>query len=331
MAPMVYILFVIGFFALVFGAEWLVDGASKLAKKTGISELLVGLTVVAFGTSLPELIVNLFATSEGAEALAVSNILGSNITNTLLVLGVAALIMPLTIHRAMVWREVLFGVFAASMLGLLVADKWLGDTASFVGLSKIDGLVLISYFVVFLYYTFGRRMASSSVDRHKNEEPERTATHIKVPDVLMQIIGGSLGLFFGGKWIVDGAISMATSLGVSDALIGMTIVAIGTSLPELAATVAAVRRKKVDIAIGNVVGSNLFNILWVLGLGATLSPLPFEPQQVFDVGLVIGVATLLFVTLVFGRYKHQVSRPEGIMFLSIYAVYMLFVIVRGLG
>lgn len=329
MTLMVYILFVIGFFALVFGAEWLVDGGSKLAKKTGVSELLIGLTVVAFGTSLPELIVNLFASSEGAEALAVSNILGSNITNTLLVLGVAAVIMPITIHRAVVWREVLFGVFAASMLGLLVADKWLGDTATFVGLSKIDGLVLISYFVVFLYYTFGRRMASANANRTQDEKSEQHSVHIRVPEVLMQIIGGSLGLFFGGKWIVEGAISIGVSLGISDALIGMTIVAIGTSLPELAASVAAVRRKKVDIAIGNVVGSNMFNILWVLGLSATLSPLPFEPQQVFDTGIVIGVTALLFLTLVFGRYKHQISRPEGIMFLSIYVVYMLLVIARG--
>ncbi len=327
---MIYTLFIVGFFVLIIGAQWLVDGASKLAKKTGISELIVGLTVVAFGTSLPELIVNLFASSNGSDALAAGNILGSNITNILLVLGVAALIMPLTIHRRMVWREVLFGVFAASMLGLLVADKWLGDTETFVGLSSIDGLVLITFFVIFLYYTFGRARISSSA-AHNRRVQKKAMPGIKISSALVKICGGSLGLFFGGKWIVEGAATAASNFGINEALVGMTIVAVGTSLPELAATIAAVRKKKVDIAIGNVVGSNLFNILWVLGLGATLSPLAFAPQQVFDVGIVIAVSVLLFVTLVFGRYKHQISRLKGLWFLSLYAAYTLFIIARGLA
>ncbi len=326
---MVYILFVIGFFALIFGAEWLIDGSSKLAKKLGVSELIVGLTVVAFGTSLPEFIVSMFAISQDADALAISNILGSNIANTLLVLGAVALIAPLTVHRAVVWREVIFGIFATAMLGILVADKLLGDSGSFVGLSHVDGLVLISYFVIFLYYTFRRTITAKKTE--KTAEEKAVVSKIKVPPTLLKIVIGSIGLFLGGKWIVEGAIAIASNLGVSDGLIGLTIVAIGTSLPELAASISAMRRKKVDIAIGNVVGSNLFNILWVLGFGAFLSPLAFEPQQVFDVGIVIAVSVILFVTLVFGRYKHRISHSEGIMFLALYVAYILFVVARGLA
>ncbi len=324
---MVYILFVLGFFALIFGAEWLVDGASKLAEKIGVSELIVGLTIVAFGTSLPELIVNLFAIGEGADALAVSNILGSNIANTLLVLGAAAVIAPLAVHRAVVWREVIFGIFAAVMLGVLVADNLLGNSSGFVGLSRIDGLVLISYFIIFLYYTFRRTITANKPEKSADEK--KTISQIKVFPTLLKIVVGSVGLFLGGKWIVEGAVSVASSLGVSDALIGMTIVAIGTSLPELAASISAVRKKKVDIAIGNVVGSNLFNILWVLGFGASLSSLTFEPQQVFDVGIVIAVSIILFAALTFSRYKHQISRSEGKLFLALYAAYIVFVIMRG--
>ncbi len=326
---MIYLLFILGFFALVFGAEWLIDGSSRLAKKLGVSELIVGLTVVAFGTSLPEFVVNMFAISEGADTLAVSNVLGSNITNTLLVLGIAALIAPLAVHRAVVWREVIFGVFASVMLGILVADKLLGDSGSFTGLSHTDGLVLLSYLIIFLYYTFRRTITAKKED--KSPEEKREIAHIKLFPIIYKIVLGSLGLFLGGKWIVEGAISIAASLGVSDALIGLTIVAVGTSLPELAAAITAMRRKKADIAIGSVVGSNLFNILWVLGLGAFLSPLAVQPQQVFDVGLVIAVSIILFVSLAFGHHKHAISRSEGIMFLVLYAVYIVFVTSRGLG
>ncbi len=325
---MVYILFIIGFFTLIFGAEWLVEGSSKLAKKIGISELIVGLTIVAFGTSLPELIVSLFAINEGADSLAISNILGSNVANTLLVLGAVALIAPLTVHRAVVWREVIFGIFATIMLGVLVADKILGDSTGFVGLRHVDGLVLISYFIIFLYYTFRRTLTSKKPEKSTEEKAE--ISRIKVPFTLFQIVVGSIGLFLGGRWIVTGAVAIASNLGVSDALIGLTIVAVGTSLPELAASVSAIRKKKVDIAIGNVVGSNLFNILWVLGFSAVLSPLAFEPQQVFDVGIVIAVSIILLGTLVLGRYKHQISRSEGFIFLFLYALYVLFVVVRGI-
>ncbi len=328
---MVYLLFVIGFFALIYGAEWLIDGASALAKKIGVSGLVIGLTIVAFGTSLPELIVSLFAVNNGAEALAIGNILGSNITNTLLVLGVIAVITPIYIRRVVVWREVLFSLAAAIMLGVLVADVLLADgNLTFVGLTRIDGIILISYFLVFLYYTFGKTWFPAETDKKPVEKDHRHHT-FDVPNTIVKIIGGSLALFLGGKWIVDGAIEMADALNLSEGFVGLTIVALGTSLPELAAAVTAVRKKKEDIAVGAVVGSNLFNILWVLGLAAVVQPLPFADEQLVDVFLVIAAALILLLTLTIGRHKHQISRSEGIFFLVLYAMYLIFVFSRTMG
>lgn len=328
---MVYLLFIIGFFALIYGAEWLVDGASALAKKIGVSGLVIGLTVVAFGTSLPELIVSLFAVNSDAGALAIGNVLGSNIANTLLVLGVIAIITPIYIRRVVVWREVLFSLAATVMLGVLVADTLLANNDHlFIGLSRIDGIVLISYFLIFLYYTFGKTWFPAESEEKPAEEEHKHHT-FDIPNTIVKIIGGSLALFIGGKWIVNGAIEMADALNISQGFIGLTIVAIGTSLPELAASVVAVRKKKEDIAVGNVVGSNLFNILWVLGLSATVAPLPFAPEQLADVLLAIAVALILFFTLTIGKHKHQISRSEGVMFLVLYGVYLVYISGRSLG
>lgn len=328
---MVYLLFVLGFFALIYGAEWLVDGASALAKKIGVSGLVIGLTIVAFGTSLPELIVSLFAVNSGAGALAIGNVLGSNIANTLLVLGIVAIITPIYIHRVVVWREVLFSLAAVIMLGVLVADILLaGGGITFVGLSRIDGIVLISYFLIFLYYTFGKTWFPAETKEEPVEEDHKHHT-FDVPNTIVKIIGGTLALFLGGKWIVEGAIEMADVLNLSEGFVGLTIVALGTSLPELAASITAVRKKKEDIAIGNIVGSNLFNILWVLGLVAVVQPLSFSNEQLADVMLAIAVALILLFTLTIGKHKHQISRSEGVMFLVLYVAYLIYLFSRSLG
>jgi len=328
---MVYILFVIGFFGLIYGAEWLIDGASALAKKTGVSGLVIGLTIVAFGTSLPELIVSIFAINSGAPALAIGNIIGSNVANTLLVLGVIAVMTPIYVRRVVVWREILFSLAATLMLGVLVADVFLaGGDDAFVGLSRVDGVVLISYFLIFLYYTFGKTWFP--VESEANPAVEKPEHHtFDVPNTIVKIIGGSLALYFGGRWIVNGAIEIADLLSLSEGFIGLTIVAIGTSLPELAASITAVRKKKEDIAIGNVIGSNLFNILWILGLAATMQPLPFSNEQLSDVMIAIAVALILLFTLTIGKHKHQISRSEGAMFLVLYAGYLIFVFTRSIG
>lgn len=317
---MTYILFAIGFIFLIRGAEWLIDGSSVIAKKLGVSDLLIGLTVVAFGTSLPELVVNLFASGESPE-LAIGNVVGSNIANILLILGIAAAIHPITVHRAIVTREVLFNIFAAGMLGILVSERLLSK-GGFDGLDHIDGVVLISYFVIFLYITFGRKTHAQSA--MGVTPPKRKLTKKQYFWAIGKVVAGSAGLFLGGKWIVDGAISIAELAGVSDAIIGLTIVAIGTSLPELAATITAVRRGKQDIAIGNILGSNIFNIFWVLGLSAFVSPLPFSDDLFLDVLFNFGIALMLWATLAIGKYKHQISRPEGYFFVTLYISYLIF-------
>ena len=318
------LLFLLGFGALIRGAEWLIEGSSVLAKQFGISDLIIGLTVIAFGTSLPELIVNLFASAESSE-LAISNVVGSNIANILLILGVASIIKPLSVHRTTVYREIIFNIGAAGILGVLVAERFLSE-GGFKGLDHIDGLVLISYFAIFLYYTFGK---VSTKDQSARERAKAKADTINVGNVFLKIVGGVVGLWLGGEWIVNGAIEMASFFGVSDALVGLTVVAIGTSLPELAASVVAVKQGNVDIAVGNAVGSNLFNIFWVLGLGAVVRPIGFSDDLVVDIVINVVVALILFSTMAFGRYRHQISRSEGKMFIALYIAYLLFVISRG--
>lgn len=319
-----YILFFVGFILLIRGAEWLIDGASVLAQKIGISDLIVGLTVVAFGTSLPELIVNIFASSSDAGDLAIGNVLGSNIANILLIIGITAIIHPLTVHRNTVWREIIFNVMAACMLAVLVADTIIRGS-EFSGLDKTDGIILMSYFVIFLYYTFGRTTFTQS----KSQANTKTQSNAAIPNTVVKILIGATGLFFGGQWIVNGAIKFASLIGVSDAFIGLTIVAVGTSLPELAASIIAVRKKNVDIAVGNAVGSNLFNIFWVLGLSSFIKPLPFSDKLLPDVAMVVFAAAFLFGSMVVGRYRHQVSRPEGYVFVSLYVAYLAYAVYAG--
>lgn len=322
---MTYLLFVIGFIILIQGAEWLIDGSRKLAKSFGVSDLIVGLTIVAFGTSLPELIVNLFAGGESAD-LAIGNVVGSNIANILLVLGVSAMIKPLIVRRATVYREIIFNVGAAIILGLLVSERFL-SAGGFSGLDRIDGLILISYFIIFLYYTFGKTNFSAQAKQSK----DRKQTALDIPTTVVKILLGGAGLALGGHWIVNGAVAIAELANVSDALVGLTIVAIGTSLPELAASIVAVRRGNVDIAVGNAVGSNLFNIFWVLGLSAYVNPLPFSESIAVDVYIMIAISTLLFLSMIVGKTKHQIGRNEGALFLVCYLGYLIFAISQGIN
>jgi len=286
----VYLLFIIGFILLIKGADLLIEGSSVLAKHFGISDLIVGLTVVAFGTSLPELIVNLFAGATEGD-LAIGNIIGSNIANILLILGVSSLIKPL-----------------------------------FRGLDRIDGVILMSYFAIFLYYTFGKTTFTKAKEQAENKHSK---TELNIPKITGQILLGGIGLFFGGKWIVDGAVEIATLFGASSALIGLTIVAIGTSLPELAASVIAVRKGSVDIAVGNAVGSNLFNIFWVLGLSATINPLKFSDSLAIDAYILVAITIALFLSMIIGKTKHEIGKNEGIIFLIGYVSYLGFAISNG--
>ena len=242
---LVYLLFLAGFYFLIRGADWLVDGASSIAKKMKVSNIMIGLTIVSFGTSAPELIVNLFASFKGSSDLAIANVIGSNISNVLLILGISAIIYPLAVKKGTVSKEIPLNMLAVMVLFLLVNDMMI-DRMGFSSLTRIDGAVLLLFFIIFIYYTFGIAKVEGESDK-----VEEVNTFLSV----VKIIAGMLGLALGGQWIVDGAITIAQRFGMSESLIGLTIVAIGTSLPELAASAVAAYKHKADIAIGNIIGS----------------------------------------------------------------------------
>lgn len=312
-----YILFVIGFVLLISGANILVEGSASIAKKLNISSIVIGLTIVAFGTSAPEFIVNIFASVQGNTDIAIGNIIGSNISNILLILGVSSIIYPLATQENTVWKEIPLSLLAAILLGVMVNDTLI-DGGTFSGLTRIDGIVFLSFFIIFLYYTFGISKVSG----------ENTDLEIKEMSYLkssLYVAGGLLGLVFGGKWIVDGAIKIAEGFNVSQSLIGLTVVAIGTSLPELATSAVAAYKKQSDIAIGNVVGSNIFNIFWILGFSSVINPLPFSKDSAIDVIMTIVASLILFLIMFIGK-KHTVERWQGVIMILIYIGYVAYLI-----
>lgn len=317
-----YVLFFVGFVLLIKGADLLVDGASVVAKRLGVSALVIGLTIVAFGTSVPELVVNLFASLEGNTDLAIGNVLGSNIVNILLILGVSAIFYPLTVQKSTVWKEVPFALLAVTVLGFMANDMVLNGEAS-SAITRSEGLILIAFFVIFLYYIFGISKGNTT-----DQTEEVAAESVSLVRSLLMVVVGILGLVVGGKWIVDGAVAIATGFGVSEALIGLTIVAIGTSLPEMATSVVAAYKKNVDIAVGNVVGSNIFNVFWILGVSSIVQPLPFSQMLSFDLGMTFGATLLLFLAFFIGK-RHTLERWQGVLFVVLYLTYILYLVLRG--
>ena len=316
-----YLLFGIGFALLIKGAGLLVEGASSIARRINVSDLVIGLTVVAFGTSTPELFVNLIASLKGNTDIAIGNVLGSNISNILLILGVSSLIYPLTVGKGTVWKEIPLGLLAAVLLGVMANDRFI-DGANVSALTRIDGLVFIAFFIIFLYYSF-------SIAKHI----EGTEEHVPSKEhgwskSLIMVFSGLVGLSLGGKWIVDGAVHMARSLGMSESLVGLTIVAVGTSLPELATSATAAYKKNVEIAVGNVVGSNIFNIFFVVGISALVKPLPFQSKSNIDIGVVI-LASLLLFLFMFTGHTRRLDRWEGAAFIFLYACYTVILIIQG--
>lgn len=312
-----YILFIIGFILLIKGADLLVDGAASIAKKLKIPSIVIGLTIVAFGTSAPEFIVNVFASARGNSEIAVGNILGSNIVNILLILGISAIIYPVTAKKNTVLKEIPLSVLSVVVLGF-IANDMLIDGASFSGITRIDGFILLSFFVVFLYYTFGITKSDTDIV----EEEIKVMSHSKA---VVFIILGLVGLAVGGKWIVDGAVKIAELFNISQSLIGLTIVAIGTSLPELATSVIAAYKKQSDIAIGNVVGSNIFNVFLVLGASAIINPLPFNISSNSDIAMALFASIVLFLVMFIGK-KRVIERWQGVIMVTVYVGYVVFLI-----
>jgi len=310
----------VGFALVIKGADLLVDGACALSKRLAVSDLVIGLTVVALGTSLPELSVNVFASITGNAGIAVGNILGSNIVNILFILGVSGLIYPLTVTKGTVWKEIPFSLLAAVIVGILANDKFI-DNAGAQILTRIDGLVLLSFFVIFMYYVF------SIAKNPESAEGAISGKKFSIKKIFVLIISGLAGLILGGKFIVDSAVSLANAFGVSQATIGLTVVAAGTSLPELATSAVAAYRKNPEIAIGNVVGSNIFNIFFILGISSLIRPLPFHAQSNYDIGALIFSSVLLLVFMFTGK-RHTLDRWEAGLFIGLYAAYICFVILH---
>ncbi len=312
---------VFGFTLVIMGSHLLVDGASSLAKKLKVSDLVIGLTVVAFGTSLPELFVNITASIKGNTSIALCNILGSNISNIFLILGVSAVIFPLAVSKGTAWKEIPLSLLAAILVGILANDMLI-DKTGLSTLGRIDGLVLLSFFLVFIYYSASIARPIEGIEQ-KVPGKGRGSTSI-----IVFIITGLALLLLGSKWTVDGAVSLALALGVSQSLIGLTVVAVGTSLPELATSATAAYKRNPEIAVGNVVGSNIFNIFFILGASATIRPILFESKYNVDI-LVLIVGSLALFLYMFTGKKRILDKWEGWVFLAFYLSYVGFLVVRG--
>lgn len=302
---------VVGLVLLVKGADWLVDGASSLAKRLGVSDLVIGLTIVAFGTSMPEFVVNMVSVADGATDLAITNILGSNIINTLVILGCSALVCPMVAQRSTIRFDIPLNILAGVLVLLFV---FITSPMEARGLSRIEGLTLLVIFAGFLAYT----LYTAKSDTQTTE----TSATFPIWKCVILILLGLVGLVVGGEMIVKSAVSIARYFGVAESVIGLTIVALGTSLPELATSVVAAFKHNNDIAIGNVVGSNIFNVFFILGTSATIQLLPVYPGIELDAALV--TVSALAVWLLLQNKKRTIHRWGGAVLLLLYAGYLTY-------
>ena len=312
-------LLLIGGLALILvGANALTDGAAAVAKRFQISDLVIGLTIVAFGTSAPELVISVMAALGGSADMAIGNVVGSNIFNVLMIIGITALVMPIKVGQGTLSKEIPLVILASFALAFLGNDVLLdGDTANII--SRIDGLILLCFFLIFMRYTFA--IARNGGDEEEGEKIKE----MPIWKSALFIVGGLAGLVFGGQFFVDGASGIASALGVSESTIGLTIVAGGTSLPELATSVTAALKKNSGIAIGNAIGSNLFNIFFVLGCSATISPLPMGGINNIDMLVLIGSAILFWLVGWFFK-KRTITRVEGALLVACYVAYTVYLI-----
>lgn len=312
------LLLLVGFIALIYGANALVDAASSLAARWGIPSIVIGLTIVAFGTSAPELVVNVFAATTGSTDMVLGNVLGSNIFNVLGILGISALIYPLTVKSNTTWIEIPLSLLAAICVLVVSSDIFLDGSGSNL-ISRSDGIILLLFFLIFLVYNL-------MVAKGGGADEEMETKDYSTWKAVLFIVLGLGGLVIGGRLIVTSAVSIAEVIGLSERVIGLTVVSIGTSLPELATSIIAVRKKNVDIAIGNVVGSNIFNIFLILGISGTIVPLGINPDSLFDILVNILTGLLLFIFVFTGRGR-KVERWEGAVFVVGYIAYVTYLII----
>jgi len=327
------ILLAIGFVLLIKGADFFVDGASSVAKTLKVPGLIIGMTVVAMGTSLPELAVSVTASMNNSNTLAVSNVVGSNLFNLMVVLGSSALFSTLMVSSDTLKRDFPFSIVCAAILAFLgiIGFKKDGSFGKAMELDRVDGIIILALFALFMYMmihaALKARKAGTEPAEDVKEDAEESEEIKTLPmwRSLLYIVGGIVAIKFGGDWVVDGAVSIAKMIGISETLIGLTIVACGTSLPEFVTSIVAARKNELDMAIGNVVGSNIFNILLILGVAATISPIAIITENLIDI--VVLIVFSLFVYVLCGKDK-DLSKKEGIIMLVLYAVYLVYICMR---
>ncbi|MBR3807747.1 MAG: calcium/sodium antiporter [Lachnospiraceae bacterium] len=303
-----YFLLVLGFLFLIKGADLFVDGSSSIAKHMKIPSVIVGLTIVAMGTSAPEASVSITAAIAGNSDISLGNIVGSNIFNFLVVIGVSAIIFPVVSHKDIINRDLWWNLGITGVLLILMLDNKIG---------RIDGVILLIGMATYLFFVIRNAL--------KNRTTEDTEKLLSVPKSIIFMIIGLAAIICGGNFVVENASIIAASLGLSETLIGLTIVAIGTSLPELVTSVTAAKKQETGIALGNAVGSNIFNILFILGASSVLTPINVASELFIDTIILIAVSIIIFI---FARTKKITSRPEGIVCVLLYVAYTAYIIIR---
>lgn len=317
---MEYILILVGFILLIKGADYFVDGASSIAKTFRIPTLIIGLTIVAFGTSAPEAAVSITSALQGQNEIAVGNIVGSNIFNLLLVVGVAAFICPLKVKKSIIVKEFPFTLLSGFVLLVLAQDiMFQGATANV--LTRADGIMLLVLFGIFMYYLIELALTTRT---EVNEEDD--IKPMPIGKSVLLSVGGVVAIVIGGKLVVDSASTIALAWGMSQSLVGLTIIAIGTSLPELVTSIVAARKGESDIALGNVIGSCIFNVFFILGMSATIHPIAVSTEVFTDMTIMLIVT---IVTYIFAVTKKKISKIEGIILVLTYVAYMTFIIMRN--
>ncbi len=305
------VLLLVGFVFLIKGSDFFVDGASSIASLLKIPTIIVGLTIVALGTSAPEAAVSITSSLTGSNAMAVSNVIGSNMFNLLMVIGIAALLSDLVMERSVLNKDLPFLVGITLLFAVFIIIGW--------DISVIEGIILLVILIAYIVYLI--RSAGSSDSASHVEKPKYS-----LPKSIIFIIVGLAGIIIGGDLVVDSASAIAMALGMSETLVGLTIVAIGTSLPELVTSITALKKGENQLVIGNVIGSNIFNILFVLGASSAISAIPLDSSMLIDVIFMIAVTILCFI---FGKTQEKYDKREGIILVVLFALYIIFAILRN--
>lgn len=315
------LLLIVGLVLILGGANYLTDGAASIARRFGLSDLMVGLTIVALGTSAPELTISIVSAVQGNPGMAIGNVVGSNIFNTLLIIGVVALARPIKIEKGIMVNEIPMTILASAAIFAMGISPWIDGTSAQI--SRVDGIILLLFLCIFMRYIF----AQAKTEKSKEDKDAKSKKEMNLWLAIFMVSGGLAALVYGGDLFVDKASAIASSLGVSDAVIGLTIVAVGTSLPELATSLTAAIKGNTGIAVGNVIGSNIFNIFLVLGTAAAIRPLPFAGVSTLDMEVLLGSALIFWF---FGWFfkTRTITRTEGGIMAACYIAYITYLVLQ---